>query len=118
MQPELPPPSAVMAWLQEAEAAQRRCKALLPKQWVNLLDHKKAMAAAAKASLQHMQQRGDRWRQLTPAEEREMDAAGKEAYEAWKDPASSTRKLTCSGCGNWAPQLRVCSACREAQYCR
>ena len=42
----VPPPSAVLGWLQQAEAAHRRCRALLPKQWTMVLDSWKAGPAA------------------------------------------------------------------------
>ena len=54
----LPPPSVVLGWLQQAEAAHRRCKALLPKQWTIQLESKKALTAPAKAYLQQMQRKG------------------------------------------------------------
>ena len=113
----LPPPSAVLGWLQQAEAAHRRCKGLLPKLWMAELDSLKALAAPAKASLQHMQQQGDRWRRLAPAVELELQAAVKDCVDEMKGPDNS-KSCTCSGCGRVAPQLRVCGACREAQYCR
>jgi hypothetical protein len=112
----LPPPSTVLGWLQQGEAAHRRCKGLLPKQWTSVLDSAKAMAAPAKASLQHMQQQGDRWRRLTPAVQRELHAAHQDCRDEFNVPVN--KHLTCSGCGRQAPQLRVCGACREAQYCR
>ena len=52
---QVPPiPSAVLAWLLEAEAAHRRCKALLPKLWTRVLDDMAAMAAPTKAWLQRL----------------------------------------------------------------
>ena len=115
---ELPPPSAVLGWLQQAEAAHHRCKALLPKQWTCTLDSMKALAAPAKASLQHLQQQGDRWRGLEPAAQQEVDAMRKDALSGFHDPDSRERQLRCSGCGKSAMQLRTCGACREVQYCR
>ena len=107
----LPPPSAVLGWLQQAEAAHRHCKALLPKQWTVALDSFRADAAPAKAVLQDMQQKGDRWRRLTAAAKRELAAQdhGDDNEFEWR-----LKRLTCSECGKCAPQLRVC----EAQYCR
>ena len=117
VQPDLPPPSTVLGWLQQAEAAHRRCKALLPKLWTNELDGSKPMAVLAKASLQQMQQNGDRWRGFTPAEQQELNTASKDYEEMCKDPDSMKKQLACSNCGKWALQLRVCRACRKTQYC-
>ena len=114
----LPPPSAVLGWLQQAEAAHRRCKALLPKQWIIEVDNVKALAAPTKAWLQHLQQQGDLWRLLAPAAKLGLDAADKKYQVDSKEDFSGNNKLKCSGCGKCAPQLRVCGACREAQYCR
>ena len=114
----VPPPSAVLGWLQLAEAAQRRCKAMLPKHWTSELDDRKAMALPAKPWLQHLQQQGDRWRRLTPAAQREIAALQQRYHMGLREDIAGKKQLTCSGCGNWAPQLRTCSACREAQYCR
>ena len=110
----LPPPSAVLGWLQQAEAAHRRCKAVLPKLWTRELDSAKVVAAPASACLQRLQQQGDRWCRLAPAAQQELKAA---VQEYWDNPPLN-KMLTCSGCGKCAPQLRVCGACREAQYCR
>ena len=118
VRPGLPPPSAVLGWLQQAEAAHRRCKALLPKQWLCELDSMKALAAPAKPSLQRLQQQGDRWRRLTPAAEQELSAALIGYRDSIKDPALRAKTSSCSGCGKWTPQLRSCGACREARYCR
>ena len=107
----------MLDWLHQAEAAHRRCKALLPKQWTSELDVMKATAASAEASLQHMRQQGDRWRRLTPAAQQELSAATQDYRDYYNDPDLRNQKLTCSGCGKWAPQLRTCGACREAQYC-
>ena len=115
VQPGLSPPSGVLGWLQQAEAAHRRCKALLPKQWVCELERLKPLAAPAKVFLQRLQQQGDRWRRLTPAVQQALDAAGQD-YCDNMDPDLGKKKLTCSGCGKWASQLRVCGACREVQY--
>ena len=112
----IPPPSAVLGWLLEAEAAHRRCKALLPKQWTADVDGKRPLAALAKDSLQRLQQQGDRWRRLTPAARQDL-AAARQDYEDGQEEAYAER-VTCSGCGSFAPQLRRCGACREAWYCR
>ena len=112
----LPPPSAVLGWLRQGEAAHRRCSALLPKQWYKDLDGLKSIAAPRKVILQKMQRQGDRWRRLTPAEEQGLEAALRECDKVFEDPDS--KKLTCSACGHCAPQLRRCGACKEVQYCR
>ena len=114
----VPPPSAVLGWLQQAESADRRCRALLPKLWTNAMEDFKAPTAPAKAILQHLQQQGGRWRRLPPAVGQEIKAAVKASIEIYKEPDSLFKMLLCSGCGLRAPQLRVCAACREAQYCR
>ena len=118
MRPGLPPPSAMLGWLQQAEAARRRCKSMLPKQWLFEVDGLRAVAAPAKAWLQHLQQQGDRWLQVAPAVQQELNAAGQALTNEGKDPDGLKKKLTCSGCGKCALQLSVCGACREAQYCR
>ena len=115
VRPGLPPPSAVLGWLQQAEAAHRRCKAMLSKQWTRDLDIAKAVAWPAKARLQRLQQQGDRWRRLEPAAQQ---AAVQNNLNNHYYLNSFENKLTCSGCGKQAPQLRTCGACREAQYCR
>ena len=118
VQQGLPPPGDVLGWLQQAEAAHRRCKGVLPKQWTRELDAIRTLAAPVKASLQHMQQQGDRWRRLTPAAQQEIKAAHQVYDDDYRDPDARRKKLTCSGCGKRAPQLRTCGACREAQFCR
>ena len=114
----LPPPSAVLDGLQQAEAAHRRCKGLLPKGWTSLLLGFKATASPAKACLQHMQQQGDRWLRLTPGAQQELAAAIQDYYDCWNDPDWDKNNVTCHGCGNRSLQLRACGACKEAQYCR
>ena len=116
VQQGLPAPSTVLGWLQQAEAAHRCCKAVLPKQWTIMLRNFKAMAAPVKARLLQMQRHGDRWCRLAPSTRQELNAAYKVFQEARKD--YGMKQLMCNGCGNWAPQLRVCGACREVQYCR
>ena len=113
VQQGLPAPSAVLDWLQQANAAHRRCKALLPKQWAGQLVGMKALAASAKAILQSLQQQGDSWRPLTTATLQELNTALENCSKI-----SSMKGLTCHGCGKPAPQLRKCGACKEAQYCR
>ena len=115
VQPGTPPPSAVLGWLHEAEAAHRRCRALLPKAWFSGLGVLKAMAATTTPWLQRLRQ-GDCWRHSTPAVQRELEEALQDFRDSNKGPAPT--KLICSGCGTSAPQLRVCGACRKAQYCR
>ena len=80
------PPSAVLGWLLEAEAAHRRCKALLPRLWIIGLGSLRASAVPAKAALQHMQQQGDRWRRLAHAAQQEHDAAIMDVCDEYKDP--------------------------------
>ena len=114
----LPPPSAVLGWLQQAEAAHRRCKAVLPKLWTWDVDRAKAVKQAfATACLQRLQQQGDRWRRLALVAQQELEAAFQNHVDHC-DSDSLKKKLTCSGCGRWVPQIRVCGACRQAQYCR
>ena len=130
VQRELPPPSAVLGWLQEAKAAHRRCKDVLPMEWTTKINEGKALTAPAKAILQRLQQQGDRWRPLTPAVQQGLYATMQTSWEECKDllacsgsgsgPGSDLlkQKLGCSGCGKFASQLRKCGACKEAQYCR
>ena len=118
MRKRLPPPSAVLGWLQQAEAAHRRCKALLPKQWTSQLDVQKGMAASAKDWLQQLQQQGNRWRRLTPAAQQELSAARQGYIDRRMGSDGGKKFLMCSGCGSCAAHLRLCGAYREAQYCR
>ena len=56
------PPSVVLGWLKQAEAAHRRCKGVLPKLWTYKLDKAWAIASNVKPWLEQLQQEGDRWR--------------------------------------------------------
>ena len=54
------PPSASLGWLQQAEQAYARCRAVLPKQWVAELKGSQESALARKPLLERLQRQGDR----------------------------------------------------------
>lgn len=110
------PPSALLAWLQQAEAAHRKCKGLLPHKWTVDLDMQKALALPAKPWLQRLQQEGDRWRPPLPEMEAGFIEVASQRLDAVRE--SPFCELECDGCGRTAAQLRKCGSCKEAQYCR
>jgi hypothetical protein len=95
-------PSAILECLRRAEAARRRCKAVLPTHWVAQLAAAKAPALALRSWLERCQRRGDR----LPA------GASPEVPGVSGDIASR-----CSGCNEPSSQLRACP-CKLARYCR
>lgn len=98
-----------MAWLQQAEAAQRKIKGLLPTVWAAQLEPTKAKSQSAKPWLVQLQQQGDRWRRMPfPA----LAQCAQGLANARDQPHE------CARCGKEATQLRTCSACKEAKYCR
>ena len=105
------PPSTFLLWLQQGEAAHRRCKSVLPKRWTHPLTHSKRMALPIKSWLQQLQREGDRWR--LPQLELVLEML---QYPMAQEP--QVVALTCHGCGKPAAQLHRCSGCKEVQYCR
>jgi hypothetical protein len=99
-------PSAILECLRRADAARRRCKAVLPTEWVALLTALKAPTHALRPWLERCQRQGD---VLLPAGA-PPDASALRAL-------LGDRASTCSGCGERSSQLRACP-CKKASYCR
>lgn len=112
---ELGPPSAALALLAEAEAARRRGKGVLPKQWTSALASRRTLAMPVKPWLEQLQREGDHWRPAPPAVRREVAAADAARKELMLNTESV---LDCCSCGGLAAQLRTCGGCNQAQYCR
>lgn len=109
-------PSDVVTWLQQAEAAHRRCKGVLPRMWTLTVEESKAAAMPLKSWLQQLQQEGDRFRPMPMNESRELTKKYEEDLKLmWESPLGA---LDCDGCGRSAVQLRRCSNYKETQYCR
>ena len=112
----LDPPSTVLLWLQQGEAAHRRAKSVLPKSWIHSLAGKKMLTSPIKPWLQQLQREGDRWR--PPPRELGFElyqlTMGK-LHELMESPSAD---LLCEGCSKTAAQLRRCAGCKEVQYCR
>jgi hypothetical protein len=96
-------PSALLECLRRAEEARRRCKAVLPTQWMALLTAVKAPTSTLRPWLERCQRQGDR---LGPG------GVTPEMPRLSRDIASR-----CSGCGEPSSQLRACP-CKKASYCR
>lgn len=109
------PPSAVLGWLQQAEAARARCKGVLPTHYTVVLDDLKAMAATMRPWLRQQQDEGDRFRPPPPDMLDSSLQALKELHARYCDAPMSA--LRCDGCGK-VGQVRKCGACKKTQYCR
>ena len=108
------PPSTLLRWLQQGEAAHRRCKSVLPKVWSHKLTGRKMLDPLIKPWLQQLQREGDRWRPSPELSFQMMQLSVRE-YVAAPPPEAA---ITCDGCGKRAAQLRRCGGCKEVQYCR
>lgn len=137
------PPAKLLEWLDEADAACRRCRRLLPRLWTAALVDMRHNCSSKRMVLQTMAAEG--------AAEPAADAgtAGERTWQAeevfGQAPSEADRQLDdaclerarqvveveearraaqellgsyCSGCGHVCSELRKCSACRQAQYCR
>ena len=104
------PPSALFGWLEQAEAAHRRCKGVLPKQWTAQLDRLKISSRPHKAWLLLQ---GDTWREAPLSVSRHIVAVVDDVNSGHYSHAR-----LCCGCGRQASALRRCGACQVVQYCR
>jgi hypothetical protein len=95
-------PSAILECLRRAEEGRRRCKAILPTWWIEMLADMRATALPLRPWLERCQRRGDR-----------LPAGA--APEVLVPP--SEWAMRCSGCGEPASQLLACP-CKLARYCR
>jgi hypothetical protein len=95
-------PSALLECLRRAEEARRRCKAVLPTEWVALLAELKASTHALRPWLERCQRSGNRL---------PVGASPEVAALYINEPSR------CSGCGELSSQLRACP-CKQAYYCR
>lgn len=110
------PPSAALGWLEQAQAAHKRCKGVLPKQWTSVLDSHRAVALPMKPWLQQLQQEGDCWRRPPPGLDCKLSELRiKQMMDRRYTPHSA---LGCDGCGKYSVQLRRCGSGKETQYCR
>jgi hypothetical protein len=95
-------PSAILECLRRAEEARRRCKGVLPTEWMAQLAAAKAPAHALRPWLERCQRRGDR---LPAGASPEMPGV----------PGDIATR--CSGCNEPSSHLRACP-CKLARYCR
>lgn len=111
------PPSVVLNWLQQAEAAHRRCKGVLPKQYTFQLDSLKGLASPLKPWLMQLQQEGDhsRWRSPPPEIVDNIDNTHADFLRELRE--SRAAPFECDACGAVVGQLRKCGSCKETQYC-
>ena len=116
--------AAVAAFEQAAEAALRRCKRLLPEQWVRPLEYDEQVArcllpgAHEQLQLWQGQPHG-----AGPAVSAALQASGDAQAEASSQQVDTSgfdaaHATDCDGCGQAAVGLRRCARCKKAQYCR
>ncbi|KAL4428325.1 hypothetical protein ABPG75_002414 [Micractinium tetrahymenae] len=100
-------PADVLRWVQQAQAAHKRCKGLLPSVWTANLKDRRAPALAALPWLHSLAAAGTSW------EPPGASATAGVAQGLFSDP---NRNLRCAACGSAAMQLRACSGC-GTRYC-
>ena len=110
------PPSTALGAVRKAAAAFKRCKGLLPKVWVAHLEEYRSSAIPGIPWLEQLTQQGDSWLPVEPAEKaRRAQGAFTSMFER-RDQEFEVHR--CSGCGKVSGQLKVCTGCSRAKYCR
>ena len=117
--------AALAAFEQTAEAALRRCKRLLPEQWVQDLRCRfqlaRPMLAGARDQLPLLLQQQASSSSSSAASSALLASAAAQKAAVGEHAASlgpTVYTTECSGCGQEAVGLRRCSRCKKAQYCR
>ena len=110
------PPSRVLHMVRKARAAFQRCKELLPKVWVARLEEVKSSAASSVLWLEELVPQGDSWPSVALDEAIQCGLGQRAILLEKRDRQFEVHR--CSGCGNVAGQLKVCTGCLRAKYCR
>ena len=118
-------PATVLQWVAEADAALRRCKRQLPKQWTTQSMLSKQDLHALKDMLRVLSITGSYgadglWRPgpLTPDQFGQLMQLGVEAASLQQANGGARPLSTCDACGRFSCELRHCGACRSKAYCR
>jgi len=125
-----------MAWLGEAEAALRRCKKLLPDQWVRPLQHIVSLAQSEQPVVEaHLRMLrlvseaapmpGSSGEQREPLQgpnmfRRLMEAMDNvhQAHESARQQVPQPSHTVCDCCERLSVGVQRCGRCRRAYYCR
>ena len=110
------PPSTALCAVRKAAAAFMRCKQLLPSGWVAHLEEYKSIAARSVPWLEQAVQQGDSWPPIAPNENDQLFQGL--LANVLGNIILQSEVNRCSGCGKTAGQLKVCSGCSQAKYCR
>ena len=122
-----PRPSELLAILHEANAAGARARSLLPSVWANSLAGIRSLTAPMKEPLRLMVESLGDSLCSTPgragaALKRRIDDALYQASAACQSAREAQYRvldqIKCSGCVRTNTQMRKCSGCQQAQYCR
>ena len=105
-------PSTVLRWLEQGEAAHRRCKSVLPKQWSFPLTSKKMLALVVKPWLQQLQRDGDRWRPHPPELGSQFCLLFQRQFLDFDDTPTALSSVTAV-----AKRLRSCAGAAAAWRC-
>lgn len=106
-------PAAAAALLEEADAAQQRCKALLPPQWASDLKAEREMTSPCRRKVAEQAARSPgAWHAAIQLGNRGHLLRKAEQLRARVDQDPPR----CDGCGLMAPQLKRC-ACHLRWYC-
>jgi hypothetical protein len=118
--------SALAAFEQTAEAALRRCKRLLPEEWVRHLERQaeraRTLVPGAREQLRLLQQQASGTaaarEALGTSVAAQVAAVGTREQSVGGQHRQFPHDIDCDGCGKPAVGLRRCSRCQPAQYCR
>ena len=111
----LDPPSTVLGWLAQAEAAHRKCQGILPASWTRQLDYLRSLGLSLKDWLEQLDKEGE-YRPPTAEELKSIADIHNDAMSKFRE--SPLAVFECDGCDKFAAQLRSCGSCKEAKYCR
>ena len=105
-------PTAAAALLEEGDAANARCKKLLPPSWAALLKAEREMCRAVKPVIErHIQRSPGAWQAVTRQDALDQKSRAERLWAKYGDGPPR-----CDGCGAPAPELKWC-ACRLKCYC-
>ena len=116
--------AAVAAFEQAAEAALRRCKRLLPEQWVRPLEYDEQVARCLlPGAHEQLQLWQGQPHDPGPAVSAALQASGDAQAAVFLQQEGISdfdidRATDCDGCGQNAGGLPRCARCKKAQYCR
>lgn len=97
----------------EADAALRRCKCIVPHRWLTKLREEQAMCSPVLATIRHHVRRSPaRWQAAIA-----RDGLAERMQQAQQALERHEGTPTCDACGLPSSGLKRCTGCRAARYC-